>query len=234
MTLGRWLQHQLGQLSDFRYSRGRLARGTCCGVDHGLRPCRVAECLGERGKSERPLPGPGWWCPKMVHQATFDGGTSHVGRVEDPPAAVVRKQARSRILPCSTPESRQLPFESPEQYYYDVLQLCAIVNSITTEEDRLRDLLRGLRSEVIEKVILAKPTTCADSLRTLQRLKQASMMSQPIETTTCAPPPANVTVPSALQTHYPVTPPTGLLPACQILTQWRRRASPSVRGPLCF
>ncbi|KAK8762137.1 hypothetical protein V5799_026595 [Amblyomma americanum] len=71
----------------------------------------------------------------------------------------------------------QLPTESPEQYFYDVMQLCARVDPKMPEEDRLRHLLRGLQPATIEKMIISNPTTCADFLQILQRLSQATLMS---------------------------------------------------------
>ncbi|CAN7999152.1 unnamed protein product, partial [Ixodes pacificus] len=72
----------------------------------------------------------------------------------------------------------QLPSELPEQYFYDVLQLCARVNEAMTEEEKLRQLTRGLRPEMLERVVLANPQTTADFLGTLQRLTQASQMAK--------------------------------------------------------
>ncbi|CAN7999153.1 unnamed protein product, partial [Ixodes pacificus] len=72
----------------------------------------------------------------------------------------------------------QLPSELPEQYFYDVLQLCARVNKAMTEEEKLRQLTRGLRPEMLERVVLANPQTSADFLGTLQRLTQASEMAK--------------------------------------------------------
>lgn len=109
----------------------------------------------------------------------------------------------------------QLPLESPEQYYYDVLQLCARVDPTMKEADQLRHLLRGLRPEVIEKVILSNPQTCAEFLQTLQRLNQATMMSQTGWMTTSAVS-AGPAALSALQSHYPMSPAAGLLPAAHV------------------
>ncbi|XP_040077707.1 uncharacterized protein LOC120849530 [Ixodes scapularis] len=72
----------------------------------------------------------------------------------------------------------QLPSELPEEYFYDVLQLCARVNEAMTEEEKLRQLTRGLRPEMLERVVLANPQTTADFLGTLQRLTQASEMAK--------------------------------------------------------
>lgn len=72
----------------------------------------------------------------------------------------------------------QLSSEPPEQYFYDVLQLCSRVNENMTEEEKLRQLTRGLRPEVLERVVLTNPQTTAEFLTTLQRLTQASQMAQ--------------------------------------------------------
>lgn len=72
----------------------------------------------------------------------------------------------------------QLPSESPEQYHYDVLQLCARLDPAMKEEERLRHLLRGLRADTLEKMILANPTSCAEFLQTLQRVNHAALMAR--------------------------------------------------------
>lgn len=78
----------------------------------------------------------------------------------------------------------QLPSESPEQYFYDVVQLCARLDPTMKEEDRLRHLLRGLRPETMEKMIIANPSNCGEFLQTLQRINQAALMAR----ASCAPP----------------------------------------------
>ncbi|KAL1470114.1 hypothetical protein MTO96_040650 [Rhipicephalus appendiculatus] len=72
----------------------------------------------------------------------------------------------------------QLPSESPEQYYYDVLQLCARVDPAKKEEDRVRHLLRGLRADALEKMVLANPTSSGEFLQILQRINHAALMAR--------------------------------------------------------
>lgn len=72
----------------------------------------------------------------------------------------------------------QLPSETPEQYYYDVVQLCARVNPSMTEDDRLRHLMRGLRPDILEKMIIANPESCTAFLQILQRINLAALMSR--------------------------------------------------------
>ncbi|CAN7993838.1 unnamed protein product, partial [Ixodes hexagonus] len=130
---------------------------------------------------------------KALLQRSF--GSSHA-------AEVAHLQLQSR---------GQLPFESPEQYYYDVMQLCARVDPTIKEEDRLRHLLRGLRPDFVEKVVLSNPKTCADFLQTLQRLNQASMMSQGLWTTTPTVP-ASLAMPSVVHSLYPISSAAGVPP----------------------
>lgn len=79
----------------------------------------------------------------------------------------------------------QLPSESPEQYYYDVMQLCARLDPAMAEEDRLRHLLRGLCPSTMEKIVISNPSTCAEFLQILQRINQAALMAR-----AACPPPA--------------------------------------------
>ncbi|EEC11869.1 hypothetical protein IscW_ISCW008861, partial [Ixodes scapularis] len=72
----------------------------------------------------------------------------------------------------------QLPSELSEQYFYDVLQLRARVNEAMTGEEKLQQLTRGLRPEMLKRVVLANPQTTADFLDTLQRLTQAIEMAK--------------------------------------------------------
>lgn len=72
----------------------------------------------------------------------------------------------------------QLPSERPEQYYYDVMQLCARLDPTMTEEDRLRHLLRGLSPSTMEKIVISNPGSCAEFLQILQRINQAALMAR--------------------------------------------------------
>lgn len=94
----------------------------------------------------------------------------------------------------------QLPFETPEQYFYDMLQLCARVDTTMREEDKLRHLFRGLRPEMIEKMALTNPTSCAEFLQTLQRLNQVSRMTQALWQSSSSAM-LGATAPAPLQSH---------------------------------
>lgn len=89
----------------------------------------------------------------------------------------------------------QLPSESPEQYYYDVLQLCARVDPAMKEEDRVRHLLRGLRADALEKMVLANPTSSGEFLQILQRINHAALMARAHLTPLNSYLPTNVTQP---------------------------------------
>ncbi|KAH9359790.1 hypothetical protein HPB48_020983 [Haemaphysalis longicornis] len=52
------------------------------------------------------------------------------------------------------------------------------------EEGRLRHLLRGLRPETMEKMIIANPSNCGEFLQTLLRINQAALMAR----ASCTPP----------------------------------------------
>ncbi|KAH7982839.1 hypothetical protein HPB52_007400 [Rhipicephalus sanguineus] len=103
----------------------------------------------------------------------------------------------------------QLPSETPEQYYYDVVQLCARVNPSMTEDDRLRHLMRGLRPDVQEKMIIANPETCAAFLQILQRINQAALMSR-----ASGPQPIGTQYSTSMQSWMQnITPPVGFAAA---------------------
>ncbi|KAH6931345.1 hypothetical protein HPB50_023910 [Hyalomma asiaticum] len=70
----------------------------------------------------------------------------------------------------------QVPSESPKQYYYDVLQLCARVDQDMKEKDRVRHLLRGLRADALEKMVLTNPTSTGQFSQTLPRINHAALM----------------------------------------------------------
>ncbi|KAH8028921.1 hypothetical protein HPB51_020499 [Rhipicephalus microplus] len=89
----------------------------------------------------------------------------------------------------------QLPSESPEQYYYDVLQLCARVDSAMKEEDRVHHLLRGLRADAPEKMVLANPTSSGEFSQILQRINHAALMARAHLSPLNSYLPANVTQP---------------------------------------
>lgn len=89
----------------------------------------------------------------------------------------------------------QLPSESPEQNYYDVLQLCARVDPAMKEEDRVRHLLRGLRADALEKMVLANPTSSGEFLQILQRINHAALMAHAHSSPLNSYLPANVTQP---------------------------------------
>lgn len=46
------------------------------------------------------------------------------------------------------------------------------------EDNRLRQLLRGLRPDIQEKMIIANQESCTAFLQTLQRINQASLLSR--------------------------------------------------------
>ena len=47
------------------------------------------------------------------------------------------------------------------EYYYEVLNLCRIINPTMSEAVKFENLFRGLHPNLLKKVYLMKPRTCA-------------------------------------------------------------------------
>ena len=52
--------------------------------------------------------------------------------------------------------------EPVSTYYYDVMRLCYKLNPEMTEEEKLIHLIRGLKSGVLERVLVLEPKNCED------------------------------------------------------------------------
>ena len=63
---------------------------------------------------------------------------------------------------------RQGPYESVSEYYYDVLDLCRLVDRNMSEKRKVEHLIRGLCPELKEKLWLLRPKKCVDLLRSAQ------------------------------------------------------------------
>ena len=59
----------------------------------------------------------------------------------------------------------QVKRESVSEYYYDILDLCSVVKKTMPEAEKVDQLFRGLRSELIEKLWGARITTCTEFLQ---------------------------------------------------------------------
>nr|XP_054933016.1 uncharacterized protein LOC126541986 [Dermacentor andersoni] len=70
----------------------------------------------------------------------------------------------------------------------NILRLCARANPSMTEEERMRHLGRGLRPDVLEKILIANPDSCSAFLEILRRIDWAAFLmvraSQPEATGT--------------------------------------------------
>ena len=62
-------------------------------------------------------------------------------------------------------------------YYYDVLRLCNKMNPNMCEEDKLTHVMRGLKSGMLEKVLVLEPKDCNDLLNKLRSIEEATFLS---------------------------------------------------------
>lgn len=67
--------------------------------------------------------------------------------------------------------------EPATAYYYDILNLCRLVNPTMTEVSKLDYLFRGLKSSLLEKVYPMKPKNCKEFLEFMKSHSEASMMA---------------------------------------------------------
>ena len=67
--------------------------------------------------------------------------------------------------------------EPTNNYYYDILDLCRIVDPAMSEANRLEYLYRGLRPSLLEKVYPMRPLTVADFLSAVKVHTEAALMA---------------------------------------------------------
>ena len=67
--------------------------------------------------------------------------------------------------------------EDTTAYYYDVLNICRLVNPAMTEEQKLEHLYRGLKPSILEKVFPESPANSADFLAAIKRHALAAQMA---------------------------------------------------------
>lgn len=72
----------------------------------------------------------------------------------------------------------QGPDECPTVYYYDVLNLCRVVDPAMSEAQKIENLFRGLKPALIEKVYPAKPRKCSDFLSLIKLHSEATIMAK--------------------------------------------------------
>lgn len=75
-------------------------------------------------------------------------------------------------------ERWQQPGETPREYVSSVLHLCSRANTAMTDMEKVRCLLRELRSEMMERVAITNPRAPTDFLAHLQRLTHVGAMAQ--------------------------------------------------------
>ncbi|KZR96327.1 Uncharacterized protein APZ42_009397, partial [Daphnia magna] len=68
--------------------------------------------------------------------------------------------------------------EPTVRYYYEILNLCRMVDPNMTEEHRLEHLFRGLRPALLRKIYPMKPKTCEEFLTLAKSYTEASLMSE--------------------------------------------------------
>ena len=67
--------------------------------------------------------------------------------------------------------------ESVADYYYDIMRLCNKMNPNMTEGEKLTHVMRGLKSGMLEKVLVLEPKNCLDLLGKLRSIEEAEFMS---------------------------------------------------------
>jgi transposase InsO family protein len=67
--------------------------------------------------------------------------------------------------------------EPTSSYFYDVLDLCRLVDPTMTEDTKLEYLFRGLRPTLVEKIYPLQPVTCAEFLGHVKVFEQAADMA---------------------------------------------------------
>ena len=67
--------------------------------------------------------------------------------------------------------------EPVNSYHYDMLRLCRKINPNMSEEDKLTHVMRGLKSGLLEKVLVLEPKDCQDLLNKLRSIEEAEFLS---------------------------------------------------------
>jgi hypothetical protein len=67
--------------------------------------------------------------------------------------------------------------EPTTSYYYDILDLCRVVNSAMPEAAKLEHLFRGLKPSLLEKIYPLKPGTCAEFLASVKIYAEAVVLA---------------------------------------------------------
>ncbi|KZS05507.1 Uncharacterized protein APZ42_031279 [Daphnia magna] len=68
--------------------------------------------------------------------------------------------------------------EPTVRYYYEILNLCRLIDSNMSKAHRLEHLFRGLRPALLRKIYTLKPKTCEEFLTLAKAYTEASLMSE--------------------------------------------------------
>ena len=67
--------------------------------------------------------------------------------------------------------------EPIHQYYYDMMQLCHRANPHMAESEKLTHIMRGIKSSILEKVLVLEPKNCKDLLNKSKSVEEAAFLS---------------------------------------------------------
>ena len=67
--------------------------------------------------------------------------------------------------------------EPIHQYYYDMMRLCHRVNPLMAESEKLTHIMRGLKSTILEKVLVLEPKDCKDLLSKSKSVEEAEYLA---------------------------------------------------------
>ena len=84
------------------------------------------------------------------------------------------KQGHARHNEARLRKRRQGINEPAVEYYYDVVNLCRLVDPQMTEARKLGHLFDGLRPTLIERIYLTQPKTCEEFLKAARLLSEAA------------------------------------------------------------
>jgi hypothetical protein len=64
--------------------------------------------------------------------------------------------------------------EQAAEYYYEVMNLCRLMDPNMTEAAKIHHLYQGLKRTLVEKIWVLQPKTCAEFLATIRRHTEAT------------------------------------------------------------
>jgi hypothetical protein len=68
--------------------------------------------------------------------------------------------------------------EPAAEYYYEVMNLCRLMDTNMTEAAKIHHLYQGLKRTLVEKIWVLQPKTCAEFLATIRRHTEATDIAQ--------------------------------------------------------